>query len=163
MILLFALLIFLLDVGTGILVPLKTNSLKSIYIKKPSVFVGDFLIIPSIGGYILNLFYQRRSEFSDFFSPLLLVVIGTVSVMLALISALRFKTTSVWYWPHSVFYAFMAFWILLFLIGRLDLTALSWWLVIAGIGAHFYLGKKYPKVFPKINEAGKTGPTSHRG
>lgn len=150
MFLLFTILVFILDVGTGSLVAIRTKSLKSVYLKKPSILLGDFVIIPLVGGYILNYFYATGQALNGLFSFAFLIIAGFVAVILAAISALRFKTLSIWYLPHSLFYAFMAFWLFLFLIGRFDLTSISWWLVSAGIGTHLYLGKKYPKVFPKI-------------
>lgn len=147
---LFTILVFVMDVGTAIPIAIKTNTLKSVYIKKPSIILGDMIIIPLIGGYILNYFLASGRQITEIFSTPFMLFISFIAILLALISGLRFKTTNPWYWPHTLFYMFFAFWLLLFLIGKFDLSSVAWWLVLLGIGTHLYLGKKYPKVFPKI-------------
>ena len=150
MFLLATIFIFLFDVGTSLPVVIKTKALKFVYLKKPSILLGDFLIIPLVGGYIIDYFYSRRGALNELFSPIFLIGIGIASVALAVFSSVRFKTLSPWYYPHGIFYVFMAFLVLLFLIGKFDLTSLDWWLVFIGIWTHLLLGHFYSKKFPEI-------------
>lgn len=145
-----ALIIFIWGAGSLYLVAVKTDSVKSVFLKRPSIIIGDFFIIPLVGGYIINYFYSTGKALNEVFSPMFLVVIGLVAIALAIISAVRFKTLGALYYPHGLFYAFISFLILLFLIGRFDLKSYAWWFVLVGISTHLLLGYLYPKKFPEI-------------
>lgn len=145
-----AIFVFILDIGTSLPVAIKTKALSSVYLKKPSILIGDFLIIPLIGGYIISYFYSTGKTLNELFSVKVLISAGVIAVALAMFSAIRFKTLSPWYYAHGLFYVFMAFLVLLFLIRNFDLTSWEWWFVFVGIWTHLLLGHFYSKKLPAI-------------
>ncbi len=144
MIFLFVAVAFLWGVLSLLIVAIKTNSVKTIFLKKPSIIIGDFFILPSIAGIIVS----STRNLDGFFSGLSTWVILLTSLFLTLISTFRNKLTHPLWIPHLAFYWFMTFIILDFLL-KLDLN-LSWWLVLTGAIFHQSLGILVPKQFPKV-------------
>ena len=142
-----ALLTFLWGVGSLFLVAIRTNSVKTILLKKPSIIIGDFFILPAIAGIIANYYQQTGIDnlFTSFHGWLIL----GISIILTIISAAKSQLLHPLWIPHLLFYAFMAFIILSFL-SNFQLTTFSWWLVFVGIITHQLLGILFPKKFPKI-------------
>src|SRR3990167_7454787 len=125
-----ATIVFLWGAGSLFLVAVKTSTVKSIFLKKPSIIIGDFLILPTIAGTIAN----STKNLDGFFSSLSMWAILFTSFLLTMISAFRNKLTHPLWIPHLAFYWFMLFIILAFLL-RLNLN-LSWWLVLIGAIIH---------------------------
>lgn len=140
---------FLWGVGSLFLVAVKTNSIKTVLLKKPSIIIGDFFILPTIAGIIGN--YYEHKGFESLFSNVLTWPILIISLALAVISFVRFRLLHPLWIPHFLFYWFMAFLIVLF-ISTLELTTLSWWLVLIGAITHGLLGILFPKKFPEIDK-----------
>lgn len=148
---------FLWGVGSLFLVASKTGSVKTVLLKKPSITVGDFFILPIISGIIGNYYWQTgiNNIFAGFQGWLIL----TISILLTIISAIRFQLLHPLWLPHLLFYTFMAFTIISFL-SKFDLTTLSWWFVLTGTVVHQSLGILFPKKFPDINHNRHSGAKS---
>src|SRR3989344_9220885 len=131
--LLIAALTLVWGVGSLFLVAVKTSTIKTIFLKKPSIIIGDFLILPTIAGTIAN----STKNLDDLFSHTFVWFILSASFLLTMISAFRNKLTHPLWIPHLVFYWFMAF-IILAHLSKLDFN-LSWWLVLIGAVFHQYL------------------------
>ena len=144
--LLIAALTLVWGVGSLFLVAVKTSTVKSIFLKKPSIIIGDFLILPTIAGTIAN----STKNLDDLFSHTFVWFILSASFLLTMISAFRNKLTHPLWIPHLAFYWFMTFIILAFLL-RLNLN-LSWWLVLIGAIIHQSLGILFPKKFPEVKK-----------
>ena len=140
---------FFWGVSSLFLVAIRTNSVKTILLKKPSITIGDFFILPTIAG-IIATHYQQVS-IGNLFLDVSVWLILIISLLLVVISAVRFKLLHPLWLPHIVFYWFMTFIILLFL-SNLKLNTLSWWLVLIGTITHQSLGVLFPKKFPKIDK-----------
>ena len=143
--LIFAALVFFWGVGSLLLIAIKTKSIKTMLLKKPSIIIGDFFILPLIGG-LIGTSYQEKGLEANFFTWLALIVSFTLTV----ISALRNKLTHPLWIPHLVFYWFMAFIILNYLSSFK--FNVSWWLVLAGAIFHQSSGIMFPKKFPQIGK-----------
>ena len=140
---------FLWGTGSLFLVAVKTGSLKTVFFKKPSIILGDFLILPIIGGLIVNILVKRETALFDLSSVVFYLSI-VVGLLLAVFSAIRNQQLSYLWLPHILFYWLMAFFILYFLIVSFDLTLIAWWIVLIGVFVHQSLGIIYPKKFPRV-------------
>lgn len=96
MIIIAAILILIWGAGSLYLVAVKTNSIKSVFLKKPSIIVSDFLILPIIGGLIIHSFQSSGKNLSDLLAPATTFVLLVASLTLAAISAIRNKLLSWW-------------------------------------------------------------------
>lgn len=144
MIFLFTALTFFWGALSLLLVTIKTSSVKTIFLKKPSIIIGDFFILPAIAGIIAS----SAKNFEGFFFSLSTLVLLFTSLFLTLISTFRNKLTHPIWIPHLAFYWFMTF-IILTRLSRFDLD-LSWWLVLIGAVFHQSLGILFPKKFPEV-------------
>ena len=145
-----ALIVFVWGAGSLLLVAIRTNSVKSVFFKKPSIIIGDFFILPVVGGlivYDIQLMEKGFWEVLTSFSTYLLLI---VSLILTGISAYRNQLLSVWWVPHLFFYYFMVFTVLYFLTVAYNLKSVIWWSVFAGIIFHQVLGIVYYKKFPRL-------------
>ena len=149
MIFLIILLTFFWGLGSLYLVAIRTKSLKSVFLKKPSILIGDFFIVPTVAGIIGNYYLDKGID--NLYSDTLAWLILIISLILTLISVVRFKLLHPLWLPHIVFYWFMTFIILLFL-SNLELNTLSWWLVLIGTITHQSLGILFPKKFPEVRK-----------
>ena len=138
---------FFWGVGSLFLVAIKTNSVKTILLRKPSILIGDFFILPIVAGIIAN--YYQQNNISYLFAGFQSWLVLTIAIILTIISAAKSQLLHPLWIPHLLFYAFMAFIILSFL-SNFQLTTFSWWLVFVGIITHQLLGMLFPKKFPKI-------------
>src|SRR3990172_4644588 len=138
---------FFWGVGSLFLVAIKTNSVKTILLRKPSILIGDFFILPIVAGIIAN--YYQQNNISYLFAGFQSWLVLTIAIILTIISAAKSQLLHPLWIPHLLFYAFMAFIILSFL-SNFQLTTFSWWLVFVGIITHQLLGILFPKKFPKI-------------
>ena len=138
---------FFWGVGSLFLVAIKTNSVKTILLRKPSILIGDFFILPIVAGIIAN--YYQQNNISYLFAGFQSWLVLTIAIILTIISAAKSELLHPLWIPHLLFYAFMAFIILSFL-SNFQLTTFSWWLVFVGIITHQLLGILFPKKFPKI-------------
>lgn len=154
MIFLFIFLTFFWGTGSLFLVAVKTKSVKTVFLKKPSIIMGDFFILPVVAGIIGNYYWQTgiNNLFAGFQGWLIL----TISILLTIISAIRFQLLHPLWLPHLLFYTFMAFTIISFL-SKFELTTLSWWFVLTGAVVHQFLGILFPKKFPDINHNRHSG------
>ena len=139
---------FIWGVSSLFLVAIRTNSVKTILLKKPSIIIGDFFILPTIAG-IIATHYQQVS-IGNLFLDVSVWLILIISLLLAIFSAMRFGLLHPLWIPHLLFYWFMAFIILIFL-STFEISP-SWWLVLTGIIIHQLLGILFPKKFPKIDK-----------
>ena len=143
-----AFMVFVWGVGSLFLVAIKTNTVKSVFLKSPSILIGDFFILPFIGGLIINSLEKEKLVFS-FSNPLSLLSLF-LAVALTLISAWRNQLVNILWIPHLVFYFTMAFLILSFLLINFGKDYITWWIVLSGVAIHQTLGVIYKKNFPKI-------------
>jgi len=141
---LFVAVTFLWGVSSLLVVAIQTRSVKTIFLKKPSILIGDFFILPTISGIIGN----STKNIEDLFVNSSTWLILLLSLTLTFISAFRNRLTHPLWMPHLLFYWFMAFIILAFLL-RFEFN-LSWWLALIGIILHQSLGILFPKKFPSI-------------
>lgn len=144
---LFVAITFFWGAGSLLMIAVKTTSIKTVFLKKPSIIIGDFFILPTIAGIIGN--YYEQKGFEGLFSNALTWLILVIGFILAITSAIRFGLLHPLWSPHILFYWFMATLILLFL-STLELTSVAWWLVLIGIITHQALGILFPKKFPEI-------------
>ena len=132
---------FLWGVGSLFLVAVKTNSLKSVFLKNPSIVTGDFFVLPAVAGIIGN----SINSFADLFAGFSVLLILLVSLLLMIVSALRNKLVHTLWIPHLLFYWFMAF-IILSYLSKFQFDTL-WWFVLIGAIFHQSLGILFPKKF----------------
>lgn len=153
-----AIIVWFWGFGSLVLVGIKTNSIKSVVLKSPSIMIGDFFLLP-ITAYFIALGYQRVNE-PVWLTTLTLwsVITLAVAFALALLSRSRFGLTTVWWLPHITFYWFMAYIVLTFLTkgfwqlnkgASFDLFVI-WLFVFLSMLTHQLLGIKWQKKFPKI-------------
>ena len=145
-----ALIAFIWGVGSLYLVAVKTNSVKSVFLRKPSIIIGDFFLIP-VGVYLVfDDLLKIGSNWKDLFFSLSGFVAVLISVILTVISVARNHMTRIWWLPHILFYASMWFLAIFFLMSRFNLSWLLWWAVLLIVILHQSLGVSYPKKFPEI-------------
>lgn len=142
-----AVIIFVWGVGSLLLVAFKTDSFKSVFLKTPSIIVGDVFILPLIGALIGSAWHDSNP---NFLSGHVTYILLFLALLLAALSAIRNQLLNPWWLPHIFFYWFLAFVVLLFLATAFDARSMLWWLVLVGILIHQLLGIVYPKKFPKI-------------
>ena len=133
--------------GSLLLVAIKTNSVKSVFLKKPSIIIGDFFILPIISVFIVGTF---DGQLTGIISGQITFWAALFSFIATAISAFRNQLISLWWLPHLLFYWFFGFLFLSFLARKFDLDSVVWWLVLSGILTHQLLGVIFPKKFPKI-------------
>ena len=146
-----AVIIFVWGVGSLYLVALRTKAVRSVFLSKPSIVLGDFLILPFLGGLIAYAYESSGQIPQELFLPGLAVAVGLIGLVLMVISAVRNKLVNFWWSPHLLFYWFMSFWVLYYLVKDFNLRSLLWWVVVSGISIHQLLGIIFPKKFPKIS------------
>ena len=141
-----ATIVFLWGAGSLFLVAVKTSTVKSIFLKKPSIIIGESLILPTIAGIIAN----STKNINDIFSQTFVWPILGASFLLTMVSASRNKQLHQLWIPHLAFYWFMLF-IVLVHLSKFDFD-LSWWLVLIGALLHQSLGILFPKKFPEVKK-----------
>lgn len=151
---LFIFLTFFWGVGSLFLVAVKTNSVKTVFLKTPSILIGDFFILPAIAGIIGN----SAENLDNIFTSISTLLILLISFCLTIISTLRNRLIHTSWIPHLMFYWFMTFIILLFL-SKFALN-LSWWLVLIGAIVHQSLGILFHKKFPHIKDKNRHSGTN---
>lgn len=132
------------------LVAVKTNSVKSIFLKKPSIVIGDFLILPTIVGLIAYYYQNREYSLADIFSPAWVVVAVIIGFLQVSFSAIKSHLFNTWWLSRLLSQWVVAAIIVYFLITNFKLASAFWWIVLIGVIAHKVLGIVYPKEFPEI-------------
>lgn len=59
---LFVAITFFWGAGSLLMIAVKTDSIKTVFLKKPSIIIGDFFILPTIAGIIGNYYEQKGLE-----------------------------------------------------------------------------------------------------
>lgn len=144
-----AIIVIVWGIGSLFFVAVKTKSVRTVFLKKPSIFAGDFLILPIISGLIVNSFGKRGIAIVDLSSAMFYLSI-MVGLVLAAFSAIRNQQINFLWLPHVLFYWFMASLVFYFLVVSFDLKSAVWWLVLIGILIHQTLGVIYLKKFPEL-------------
>lgn len=154
-----AFLIWLWGFGSLVFYGIKTKAIRSVILKTPGIIIGDFFIIPTLG-FLITYFYQAIEN------PLVVTssscwsaVTCLIAIILATISAIRFDLVNRWFFPHTVFYWFMAYILLTFLtkglyqviFGELALKLrIIWLFVLIGTLTHITMGVVWSKKFPRL-------------
>lgn len=154
---LMGLLVWVWGWGSLLLVATRTHSISTL-LKHPGFIIGDFFMLP-ISAALMNVFYNSvRNPVPMATSSWWTIGMGLLSLILAIISAYRSGNYTIWWWPHSVFYWFMSYMILVFIgkgavqlvLGQADRDL--WFLWVAAlipITVHLILPLIFgPKILP---------------
>lgn len=154
-----AIIIWIWGFGSLALYGWKTKAIKSVVLKSPGIMIGDFFIIPTLA-YMVVYFYQAvENPLPETISPKWALITYIVGLFLAVTSATRFKLINRWFFPHIVFYWFMAYIFLTFLTKGVyqlifgDNPTILWaiWIfVLVGVLIHLVLGVVWRKQFPRL-------------
>lgn len=150
--LIFSSLIWFFGFGSIFLVAIKGKTVKKDLLRNPGFILGDFFVIPIIGG-LISYFYQQVSN------PLLITTSPywnltlIIAILITFYMGIKFKLMKLWWFPHGLFHVIFTYILINFLFkGVLQLVDtggfelwIIWFLVLAGIIAHYALGIRYPK------------------
>lgn len=154
-----ALIVWIWGFGSLIIYGWKTKAIKTVILKSPGIMVGDFFLIPIIT-FLTVYFYQTvKNPLPAVTTPCWSLTSCLVGIILAAISAVRFRLINRWFFLHIIFYWLMAYIFLTFLTkgfyqlmfggGTSTLWAI-WIFVLVGILIHLVLGVVWRKKFPEL-------------
>lgn len=157
--LLVTLIIWFWGFGSLVFYGIKTKAVRSVVLRTPGIIIGDFFIIPTLG-FLVTYFYQTiENPLAATSSPYWSIATCLIAIILAVISAIRFKLINRWFSPHIVFYWFMTYILLTFLTKGFyqlisgDITStlrIIWFLVLIGTLTHIIMGVIWSKKFPPL-------------
>jgi len=154
-----ALFIWLWGFGSLVIYGIKTKAIKSVVLRTPGIIIGDFFIIPALG-FLITYFYQTiENPLVATLSPYWSMATCLIAMILAAMSAIRFNLVNRWFFPHIIFYWFMAYILLTFLSKGLyqmifgeiaSGLSIVWLLVLIGTLTHITMGVIWSKKFPRL-------------
>lgn len=154
-----ALFIWFWGFGSLVLYGIKTKAIKSVFLRTPGIIIGDFFIIPALG-FLITYFYQTiENPLVATLSPCWSAATCLIAMILAAMSAIRFNLVNRWFFPHIIFYWFMAYILLTFLTKGLHQLIFGelvsglrviWLLVLIGTLTHIIMGIIWSKKFPRL-------------
>lgn len=154
-----ALFIWLWGFGSLVIYGWRTKAIKNTVLRTPGIIIGDFFIIPALGFFIACFYQTIENPLVVTSSPCWSGVTCLIAMILTAISAIRFSLVNRWFFPHIVFYWFMAYILLTFLTKGLyqmifgELASglrIIWLLVLIGTLTHVTLGVVWSKKFPPL-------------